>query len=450
MNDASTPVENGTSAAPSRASGSSFYTAMRILPRAQREAMFEIYSFCRLVDDVADSTAPHAERRPQLAEWRQRIEAIYAGTSAVRSAGARAGGRATSSSQKEDFLAVIDGMDMDAAEDIRAPDWAKLDLYCDRVASAVGRLSVRVFGMAENDGIALAHHLGRALQLTNILRDIDEDAEIGRLYLPAEELRKAGIDSTDPERTVLSQAPGLGQVCDAVARARARSFQGGRRDHGAQSAPRGQGAEDHGRGLSRHAARHDDARLGAAAHAGAGEPAAPVLDRGAIRNHLMARTVHIIGAGLAGLAAAVKLARAPAKIVVHEATAYPGGRCRSYFDRTIGMTIDNGNHLVLSGNHAVLDFAEAIGSAAALVGPATAEFPFVDLASGERWTLRINDGLPWWIFDKSRRVPGTRLGRLSAVARLLRVADDAAGRRRASTAPARFTTGCSIRCCWRP
>jgi phytoene synthase len=117
--------------------------------------------------------------------------------------------------EKKDFLAVIDGMDMDAAEDIRAPQWEKLDLYCDRVASAVGRLSVRVFGMAENDGIALAHHLGRALQLTNILRDIDEDAEIGRLYLPGEELRKAGIEGTDPD-TVIAH-PRLGEVCEAVA-----------------------------------------------------------------------------------------------------------------------------------------------------------------------------------------------------------------------------------------
>ena len=117
--------------------------------------------------------------------------------------------------QKEDFLAVIDGMDMDAAEDIRAPNWTKLDLYCDRVASAVGRLSVRVFGMRENDGLALAHHLGRALQLTNILRDIDEDADIGRLYLPSEELQKAGITSTDP-KTVL-ESPSLWQPCEAVA-----------------------------------------------------------------------------------------------------------------------------------------------------------------------------------------------------------------------------------------
>ena len=140
----------------------------------------------------------------------------------------------------------------------------------------------------------------------------------------------------------------------------------------------------------------------------------------------MARTVHIIGAGLAGLAAAVKLARTPVKIAVHEATAYPGGRCRSFFDRTIGMTIDNGNHLVLSGNHAVQEFAEAVGNAGALVGPATADFPFVDLASGERWTLRINDGLPWWIFDRTRRVPGTTAFDYLKVARLLRVADDAA------------------------
>ena len=83
------------------------------------------------------------------------------------------------------------------------------------------------------------------------------------------------------------------------------------------------------------------------------------------------------------------------------------------------MTIDNGNHLVLSGNHAVLGFVQAIGSAASLVGPAAAEFPFVDLASNERWTLRINDGLPWWIFDKSRRVPGTRLAEYLRLLRLL-------------------------------
>jgi squalene-associated FAD-dependent desaturase len=138
----------------------------------------------------------------------------------------------------------------------------------------------------------------------------------------------------------------------------------------------------------------------------------------------MAGTVHIIGAGLAGLAAAVRLARTKANVVVHEATAHPGGRCRSYFDRAVGMTIDNGNHLVLSANHAVMQFVRTIGSEAGLVGPAAADFPFVDLRSGDRWTLRINDGPPWWIFDTRRRVPGTGAWDYLRLARLLFVRTD--------------------------
>jgi phytoene synthase len=104
---------------------------------------------------------------------------------------------------------------MDVPADIRAPDEATLDLYCDRVASAVGRLSVRVFGLPEDDGIALSHHLGRALQLTNILRDIDEDAGIGRLYLPRELLDKAGIASSDP--AVVVKAQHLSIACMPIA-----------------------------------------------------------------------------------------------------------------------------------------------------------------------------------------------------------------------------------------
>jgi hydroxysqualene dehydroxylase len=123
----------------------------------------------------------------------------------------------------------------------------------------------------------------------------------------------------------------------------------------------------------------------------------------------MPRTVHIVGAGLAGLSAAVKLATAGDRVAVHEATAFAGGRCRSYHDAALGMTIDNGNHLLLSGNRAALDFLRTIGSADHLVGPTAAEFPFVDLKSGAQWTLRFNDGrMPLWIFDPTRRVPGTR------------------------------------------
>ncbi len=134
----------------------------------------------------------------------------------------------------------------------------------------------------------------------------------------------------------------------------------------------------------------------------------------------MNETVHIIGAGLAGLSAALALAARGTKVAVHEATAFAGGRCRSYHDASVGMTIDNGNHLLLSGNRAALDYLRAIGAERRLAGPAAAEFCFVDLATRERWTLRFNDGrLPWWIFDKHRRVPGTRPLDYLPLARLL-------------------------------
>jgi squalene synthase HpnD len=198
----------------STASGSSFYAAMRILPRAQREAMFQIYSFCRQVDDIADSDGPRPERLAALQQWRDDIDALYRGhpparlkdyVTSVKTFGLR----------REDFLAIVDGMEMDVPQDIRAPDMATLDLYCDRVASAVGRLSVRIFGLPEDDGILLAHHLGRALQLTNILRDIDEDAGLGRLYLPREGLLLAGITSDDPQKVIADRA--LPKACAPLA-----------------------------------------------------------------------------------------------------------------------------------------------------------------------------------------------------------------------------------------
>jgi len=202
----------------SSASGSSFYAAMRILPREQRQAMFQIYSFCRQVDDIADSDGPREARLAALQQWRDDIDALYLGhpPPRLRDYAASVQGFGL---EREDFLAIIDGMEMDVPQDIRAPDLATLDLYCDRVASAVGRLSVRVFGLPHQDGILLAHHLGRALQLTNILRDIDEDAAIGRLYLPREGLLDAGIASTDPLK--VAAEPALPKVCaPLVARAR--------------------------------------------------------------------------------------------------------------------------------------------------------------------------------------------------------------------------------------
>ncbi|HTV36890.1 MAG TPA: presqualene diphosphate synthase HpnD [Xanthobacteraceae bacterium] len=202
-----------TTPAAVRAAGSSFYGGMRILPRPQREAMFEIYSFCRAVDDIADDPGPRPPRRDQLQRWRADLDALYAGAPPPQLAGLAQAVRSFDL-RHDDFLAVIDGMEMDVLADIRAPDQATLEVYCDRVACAVGRLSVRVFGMEAKAGLALADHLGRALQLTNILRDLDEDAEMGRLYLPREALRGAGIISTDPAAVLAN--PMLGAACAEI------------------------------------------------------------------------------------------------------------------------------------------------------------------------------------------------------------------------------------------
>jgi presqualene diphosphate synthase len=197
-----------------RAAGTSFYMAMRLLPEPRRDAMYAIYAFCREVDDIADDY-PAAEKAPALEKWRAEIDAIYAGKSTMPLGRVLAEDAKRFHLRREDFLAIIDGMEMDAHADIRAPSLAELDLYCDRVASAVGRLSVRAFGDGSAAADRVAHHLGRALQLTNILRDLCEDAARGRLYLPRELLDEAGIATGDPALVLGDQR--LRVACDKLA-----------------------------------------------------------------------------------------------------------------------------------------------------------------------------------------------------------------------------------------
>ncbi|TPG54935.1 presqualene diphosphate synthase HpnD [Sphingomonas glacialis] len=193
MNPKATPAQ-----LQAQVSGSSFYAGMRVLPKVQREAMYAVYGFCREVDDIADDeVGDRPERAAALDAWRADIESLYAGGNPGRAALVAEAVRRFAL-DKADFLAVIDGMAMDVERDVRWPPMAELELYCDRVASAVGRLSVKIFGMEDEVGIALAHHLGLALQYTNILRDVDEDAAIGRVYLPREALLAAGIELLDP------------------------------------------------------------------------------------------------------------------------------------------------------------------------------------------------------------------------------------------------------------
>ncbi|MFL6834876.1 MAG: hydroxysqualene dehydroxylase HpnE [Xanthobacteraceae bacterium] len=134
----------------------------------------------------------------------------------------------------------------------------------------------------------------------------------------------------------------------------------------------------------------------------------------------MQKTVHIIGAGISGLSAAVRLVSANYRVHVHEATQQAGGRCRSYFDAATNLTIDNGNHLLLSGNRHAMAYARSIGTEAGLVGPKRAQFPFVDLSTGQRWQLDLGDSrLPTWVFDEKRRVPDTGLLDYLALAPLI-------------------------------
>src|SRR6266851_3170355 len=196
----------------------------------------------------------------------------------------------------------------------------------------------------------------------------------------------------------------------AAGGAGAGAFREGRRSHGPQSAARGAGTSDHVEILSRDSGIAGGERIRTAARAGSPQQGGPHRHPSSLRVHLMHKTVHIIGAGISGLSAAVRLANANFKVHVHEATQQAGGRCRSYFDAATNLTIDNGNHLLLSGNRHALAYARSIGTEAGLVGPKRAQFPFADISTGQRWQLDLGDGrLPLWVLDEARRVPDTGL-----------------------------------------
>lgn len=182
--------------------GSSFIWAMRLLPPSRRRAMYGIYAFCRCVDDIADGPDDEAQKRAQLEVWRDEVELLFAGTPRHPIMHVLLQAKESFDLPKAEFLAVIDGMEMDAREAIRAPTRDDFSLYCRRVAGAVGLLSIHAFGAKGPAAEELALVEGEALQITNILRDLKEDAARGRLYVPRDLLEKAGITQTDP-RAVL-------------------------------------------------------------------------------------------------------------------------------------------------------------------------------------------------------------------------------------------------------
>ncbi|MEQ9330102.1 presqualene diphosphate synthase HpnD [Thalassobaculum sp.] len=205
-----------------RGAGSSFFWGMRVLPPARRRAIYAVYAFCRAVDDIVDEPGEPAEQRARLDAWRAEIDGLYDGRPpADPIALALLPAIRRYDLPRAEFEAVIDGMEMDLDARNLAPAMAELRLYCRRVAGAVGLLSVRCFGADEPVAAELAVVLGEALQLTNILRDLGEDAADGRLYLPAELLERHGVAARAPEAVL--DHPALPAVCrDLAAVARER------------------------------------------------------------------------------------------------------------------------------------------------------------------------------------------------------------------------------------
>jgi phytoene synthase len=206
-----------------RKSGSSFYWAMRMLPSHKRDAMYAVYAFCREVDDIADDPGEQTDKLNRLADWRVEVERLFAGRPQFPVMHALIDPVEQFGLRKEDFLAVIEGMEIDSSSAVRMPTVPALEDYCDRVACAVGRLSNRVFGVVDELGEPVAVSLGQALQLTNILRDIDEDAGIDRLYVPNDMLSAYDIPPADVKLVI--RHPRFPEICEELAAIARRRYQ---------------------------------------------------------------------------------------------------------------------------------------------------------------------------------------------------------------------------------
>ena len=196
-------------------SSSSFLWGMRVLPGERRRAMYAIYAFCREVDDIADEPGEIADKRRALAGWREEICRLYAGRPTRPTTRALLGPVHRFSLPQDEFFAVIDGMETDAAPTVRMQTLDDLLSYCRKVAGAVGMLSVHAFGVPQDPGPRIAEALGNAFQLTNILRDLKEDAALRRLYVPLDMLGKHGAVAKSLDGVFLH--PRFADVCAELA-----------------------------------------------------------------------------------------------------------------------------------------------------------------------------------------------------------------------------------------
>ncbi len=381
------------SAAITRKSGSNLALAFVALDREKREAMSVLYAFCRVVDDIADDPAlPRSEKVARLDEWRRQIEKCGQGAADLPLARELAPVMMRYKIPSEHLLGIIDGVSMDV-EPPRYETWEQLRHYCYRVASCVGLASIEIFGYRHESAKRYAELLGLAFQTTNILRDVRQDLENGRIYLPEEDLSMAGYSRAELERGIINEA--------AI---RAFRLMGERSEHFYAAAARELHPDDRGnmraaqvmRVVYREVLRKIRARGFDVWHHDGRLPkwrkawllgCAMWEER---RIHVPKRRashVAVLGAGIAGLAAAVDLARAGHRVTVIEADECAGGRIRTFVHPATGDVVSNGQHILLGSYRETIRFLELIGSRGFLKEGRGLDVPYVSETTG---THRLN------------------------------------------------------------
>jgi squalene-associated FAD-dependent desaturase len=434
-----------------RRSGSNLALAFAGLSPERRAGMEVLYAFCREVDDLADEPGLTSEERlAGLDLWERDVRASADGAPERPLARELAEVVRVHGVPVDALLEIIEGMRMDV-RGTRYATWGELRTYCWRVASCVGFASQAVFGVRDGDGRAYAEALGLALQCTNIVRDVRADHAIGRVYLPDEDFARAGVDRASWRG---GDDAGSRQVYRLMGERASRYFAEARallpaRDHGAFVAARAMAAVY---GAVLEAARASGWRVWAV------RPRVPKWRKLTLlgserrarpgRSVPPRRTVVVVGAGFAGLAAAVGLARQGHRVSLVEARATPGGRTHSFHERATGDEVDNGQHVLMGCYRATLEFLESLGVRERLWEPAGVDIPFVSA-----------EGMP-------SRLRAGRLGRAGAVlgfdvlswgerARLPRVVRAASRPVEPGTTAARWLAACgqsagAVRALWGP
>ncbi len=346
-------------------SGSSFYYAFLFLPPPRRAAITAFYAFCREVDDVVDETHDPSVAATKLDWWRKEVDAAFAGRASHPVTLALLPLAADHGITAAHLQAVIAGCQIDL-EQTRFLDYAGLEHYCHLVAGVVGEVAANIFGRSEAATVQYAHRLGRAMQLTNIIRDVGDDARRGRIYLPLAELQRFEVKAARAAapRRALGLQRSLRRADALPGRARARDL---RRGAGAAARRRPRGAEaraDDGQHLPHAAARHRGAGLPGAAPAHVADAAAQALDRhphplGGSLMPAARATLAVVGAGWAGLAAAVRGCEAGHRVTLFEMAAQPGGRAREV--HAGGQGFDNGQHILIGAYSRTLALMRRVG-----------------------------------------------------------------------------------------